>query len=344
MILAKILLYPFSILFGLIIILRNLFFDIGFFKTHKVKVPVISVGNLTTGGTGKTPIVEFFTGYLLRQNKKVAVVSRGYKRSTKGTLVVSDGKLLMQNANECGDEPYQIASKYPDAIVIVDEDKYRSASLAAEKYSCDIILVDDGFQHRKLHRDFDIVVVDVTSPPFEGNLLPAGLRREPFSALKRADAIIYSRWNEEIKFDYDVFASVPLNAKVKFKPSRLISFNAGETLQLDSVVGKKCTAFCGIGNPDSFKRILQAMGLEIITNKVFPDHYLYKSKDINIIKREYSKNKSDLVITSEKDSMRLLNYKNELKDLPVFYIEITAQFIDGEKQILEEINQLITKE
>jgi tetraacyldisaccharide 4'-kinase len=109
-------------------------------------------------------------------------------------------------------------------------------------------------------------------------------------------------------------------------------------------VGKKCTAFCGIGNPDSFKRILQAMGLEIITNKVFPDHYLYKSKDINIIKREYSKNKSDLVITSEKDSMRLLNYKNELKDLPVFYIEITAQFIDGEKQILEEINQLITKE
>lgn len=344
MILAKTLLYPLSLLYGSIIILRNAFFDIGFFKTQKVKIPVISVGNLTAGGTGKTPIVEFFIGYLLRQNKKVAVVSRGYKRSTKGTLVVSDGKLLEQNANECGDEPYQIALKYPDATVIVDEDKYRSANLAAEKYGCDIILVDDGFQHRKLHRDFDIVVVDVTRQPFEENLLPAGLRREPLSALKRADAIIFSRWNEEIKFDHDVFASVPLKAKVKFKPSRLISFNTGESFQLDSVVGKKCTAFCGIGNPDSFTRTLQAMGLETITNRVFPDHYIYKLKDVNLVKQEFSKNKSDLVVTSEKDSMRLLKYKNELKDIPVFYIEITAQFIDGEKQILGKINKLIIKE
>jgi tetraacyldisaccharide 4'-kinase len=344
MIFAKILLYPFSLLYGLIIILRNLFFDIGFFKTHKVKVPVISVGNLTAGGTGKTPIVEFFTDYLLRQNKKVGVVSRGYKRSTKGTLVVSDGKLLVQNASECGDEPYQIALKYPNATVIVDEDKYRSAKLATEKYGCDIILVDDGFQHRKLHRDLDIVVVDVTRHPFEENLLPAGLRREPLSALKRADAIIFSRWNEEIKFDYDVFASVPLNAKVKFKPSKLISFNTGETLQLDSAAGKKCTAFCGLGNPDSFTRTMRAMGLEIITNRVFNDHHLYKSKDINFINKEFLKNKSDLIITSEKDTMRLLKHKNELKDLPLYYIEISAHFIDGEKQILERINELLIKE
>lgn len=344
MIFAKILLYPFSLLYGLIIILRNLFFDIGFFKTHKVKVPVISVGNLTAGGTGKTPIVEFFTDYLLRQNKKVAVVSRGYKRNTKGTLVVSDGKLLVQNASECGDEPYQIALKYPNATVIVDEDKYRSAKLAAEKYGCDIILVDDGFQHRKLHRDLDIVVVDVTHPPFEENLLPAGLRREPLSALKRADAIIFSRWNEEIKFDYDVFASVPLNAKVKFRPSRLISFETGETHQLDSAVGKKCTAFCGLGNPDSFTQTLKELGLEAITNREFPDHYSYKITDINLIKREFTVNKSDLIITSEKDAMRLLRYKNELRDLPVFYIEIVTQFIEGEKQILEKINKLTIKE
>ena len=214
--LLKILLYPFSILYGFIIVIRNLFFDIGIFKTRKVNVPVISIGNITAGGTGKTPIVEYLTQYFLEQNHKVAVISRGYKRKTKGTVVVSDGKLLIYNASECGDEPLQIASKFPEAIIIVDENRYRAAKLAEEKFKCDIILMDDGFQHRNLHRDFDVVVIDVTKPPNKEGLLPSGFKREPLSSLKRADAIIFSRWNDSKKFEIDKFDFCPLTVKAQF--------------------------------------------------------------------------------------------------------------------------------
>ena len=326
--------------YGFIIVIRNLFFDIGIFKIRKVNIPVISIGNITAGGTGKTPIVEYLTRYLLEHNHKVAVISRGYKRKTKGTLVVSDGKLLIHNASESGDEPLQIASKFPEAIVIVDEHRYRAAKLAEEKFKCDIILMDDGFQHRKLHRDFDAVVIDVTKPPDKEGMLPSGLKREQLSSLKRADAIIFSRWNDGKDFEIDKYGFCPLTVKAQFLPKRLVNFGSGETLDLKSIKGKKVTAFCGIGNPNSFFKTLQEIGVEISTKKVFPDHNFYNQNELYLIKHDFLNNKPEMIITTEKDAVRLLEINDKFLELPIYYLEIFTHIVEGEKELLGIINSM----
>lgn len=326
--------------YGFIIVIRNLFFDIGIFKIHKVNVPVISIGNITAGGTGKTPIVEYLTQYFLEQNHKVAVISRGYKRKTKGTVVVSDGKLLIHNASECGDEPLQIASKFPEVIVIVDENRYRAAKLAEEKFNCDIILMDDGFQHRNLHRDFDVVVIDVTKPPNKEGLLPSGFKREPLSSLKRADAIIFSRWNDNKKFEIDKFDFCPLTVKAQFLSKRLVNFRPGETLDLKSIKGKKVTAFCGIGNPNSFFKTLQEIGAELTAKRAFPDHNFYNQNDLYLIKHDFLDYKPEMIITTEKDTVRLLEIKDIILELPIYYLEIFTHIVEGEKEFLGIINNI----
>ncbi|MFH2004154.1 MAG: tetraacyldisaccharide 4'-kinase, partial [Bacteroidota bacterium] len=190
----KIFLLPLSFLYSIIIFIRNLFYDIRVFGVNRVNVPVISIGNLTAGGTGKTPVIEYLVNYFKRKNIKVAVISRGYKRNTKGTLVVSDGSSIIAKPEQAGDEPYQIAVRFQEAVVIVDENRFRGAKLAVEKYKPEVILLDDSFQHRRIHRDLDIVLIDVTKPPHKEYMLPAGLRREPLSSLKRTNVLLFTRW------------------------------------------------------------------------------------------------------------------------------------------------------
>jgi tetraacyldisaccharide 4'-kinase len=305
--LLKILLYPVSVLYGFIIVIRNLFFDIGIFKIRRVNVPVISIGNITVGGTGKTPIVEY---------------------------------LLIHYASECGDEPLQIASKFSRAIVIVDENRYRAAKLAEEKFKCDIILMDDGFQHRKLHRDFDAVVIDVTKPLDNDCMLPSGLKREPLSSLKRADAIIFSRWNDSKDFEIDKFDYCALTVKAQFLPKRLVNIMSGEILDLKSINGKKVAAFCGIGNPNSFFKTIQEIGAEIIAKMAFPDHNFYNQNELYLIKRDFLNNKPDLIITTEKDAVRLLEIKDKILELPIYYLEIFTQLVEGEKEFFGKINTI----
>ena len=182
---------PFSWLYGAVISLRNLFYDTGIFRIEEIDVPIISVGNLSTGGTGKTPFVEFLLRYLLGKDKIVAVLSRGYGRKTRGTVVIDQSTLAHCTAESVGDEPYQIARKFPGAIVIVDESRVRGARIAKEKYRVDAIILDDGFQHRALKRNLDIVMIDGKNPITEMAMLPAGLRREPLVALRRADLLIF---------------------------------------------------------------------------------------------------------------------------------------------------------
>lgn len=338
MVILKIALFPFSLLYGLVISLRNLFFDIGIFKTVKVKVPVISVGNLTAGGTGKTPLVEYILEFLLRQNKRTAVVSRGYKRTTKGTLVVSDGERLLCKADECGDEPFQIAQKFPSSIVIVDEQKSRAAQLAVQKFNCDHIIVDDGFQHRQLHRNLDIVVVDASKPLSRELMLPAGLRREPMRNIKRADIIIYSNWKQ--KSDTLKNTSAKLTARTMLEPRKLVGIQKYDMLELEVLKNKTCVAFCGIGNPDSFERRLKELGLVVKIFKKYSDHYQYDAEDIEILKKEFKEQKTDFVITTEKDFVRLINMKAQITELPLYYLEVAVRFISGEEDFQKKITNI----
>ena len=173
--------------------IRNWLFDIGILKSVDVGVPVISVGNITAGGTGKTPIVENIAKIFIEQGKKVAIVSRGFGRASRGTVVVSDGKNILAKAKDAGDEPLYLAQRFNSVIVVVDEQRVRGAQLAVTKYGAEIILLDDGFQHRYLKRDIDIVLMDSQNSPFVTSLLPAGYRREPLRSLQRANAIIWTK-------------------------------------------------------------------------------------------------------------------------------------------------------
>lgn len=329
---------PLSFLYSIIIFIRNLFYDIRVFGVNRVNVPVISIGNITAGGTGKTPVIEYLVNYFKRKNIKVAVISRGYKRNTKGTLVVSDGSSIIAKPEQAGDEPYQIAVRFQEAVVIVDENRFRGAKLAVEKYKPEVILLDDSFQHRRIHRDLDIVLIDVTKPPHKEYMLPAGLRREPLSSLKRTNVLLFTRWEDEIKFDVSKY-KVPVTGKICFVPSRLVKFDNSEIINADELMNKSCTAFCGIGNPDSFGIILKGLGFKVTSIRIFPDHHYYSTKDLELIKKDFS-SKAEIIVTTEKDYIRLTKYKDELTGLPLYYLEISTRFIEGEGMLDEKLKSL----
>lgn len=182
---------PFSAFYWLGVAIRNLFFDKGILKATKVEVPVISVGNISAGGVGKTPVVEMLVERLKRK-RHLAIVSRGYGRKSSGTIIVSDGKRQLVSVEKAGDEAYQIANKYRNLIVVVDEKRVRGAQKAI-KLGAELIVLDDGFQHRYLARDLNVVVL-TAAEILEGDLLlPAGNRREPIASLERADVVMISR-------------------------------------------------------------------------------------------------------------------------------------------------------
>ena len=326
---------------------RNWCYDVGLFQSVIVNVPVLSVGNITTGGTGKTPFVEYLIRYCLNQKSKVAVLSRGYKRTTIGTNIVSDGMDINGTTETMGDEPFQIAMKFPGIIVVVDEDRARAARMVVDKWKPDVILLDDGFQHRGIVRDLDIVIIDGTKPLLKIPMLPAGLRREPFSSLRRADLLVLSR-------NYGSFSTIesviqkytkkPL-VTVQFKPRRLYEIFANKDIPLSKTGQKSCVAFCGIGNPDSFKETLNEMGFAIKDLIVFPDHHRYNEIDIQEIQRVYKECKAEYIITTEKDAVRLrsINMPESFQFTALFCVEIEAVITKGEKILHDLLQQKLQR-
>ncbi|MDI6767324.1 MAG: tetraacyldisaccharide 4'-kinase [Bacteroidota bacterium] len=338
---------PLSWLYGFIIILRNYFYDIGIFRIDNVAVPVISVGNITAGGTGKTPMIEFIVRYYMRQNKKVAVLSRGYKRTTRGFRVVSDGVNMQGTPETCGDEPYQIAKKFPGAIVLVDENRVRAAKIAKERYNPDVLLLDDGFQHRGIDRQLDFVLIDGAEMPAEIPLLPAGIRREPISALQRADLVILTRTSavdETLKRKFIKYTQAPV-ASIDFKPKRFFELLTGKEVESSEILNASYVAFCGIGNPISFKKILNELGIAILDFKIFPDHHRYNQSDLDNIKIMYEETKAQRIMTTEKDAVRLSSLKTSVvfQSNAFVYIEIHTVVTSGEDILTKLLNDAVSK-
>ena len=194
----NILLLPFSWLYAMVMVCRNLAYDRGVFVVRGPGVPVISVGNLTAGGTGKTPLTEYIVGYLRNKHVRVAVVSRGYRRKSRGVVVVSDGKSVLVDATWGGDEPVQIAAKFPGVPVVVGERRVEAARIAVHALGAEVIVLDDGFQHRGIKRDLDILVMDARKDITSERLIPAGMRREPLNAIRRAGIVAFSRAEDRV--------------------------------------------------------------------------------------------------------------------------------------------------
>lgn len=326
-------LLPFSWLYGFAIAVRNLLYDGGILRVHRVGAPVVSVGNLTVGGSGKTPLVEYIVERLLEERRIVAVVSRGYKRSTRGTVVVSDGRSILASADESGDEPFQIARRYPAVRVVVDEKRVRGAEYAVRELGASVIVLDDGYQHRSIARDLDILVVDVERPPQETAMLPAGYRREPLSAVKRAHAIVYSRWSvgPGVRVE-EYFAGITRAPRFKavFSADYAVPVTGGPRGLARSLSGKKCLGFCGIARPDVFRKSLVECGAALKDFLTYPDHYAYTLGDVDRIVKRGIDLGVELFATTEKDAVRLSEsmVKRFRSALPLYYVEVRAEIIE----------------
>ncbi len=341
----NILLFPFlyflSIIYRIITDIRNLCYNTGIFKIHKYSIPIISVGNITTGGTGKTPFIIYLIEKFNGLYKNIAVVSRGYGRESKGLQIVSDGDGNIVDANVGGDEPVLIAGKFPNIPVIVSEDRKKGIELAVDKYNADLVLLDDAFQHRKVHRACDIVLVNANYPISKDKILPLGNLREGANSLNRADFILITKIdntnNIQDQIDYlKNFKSEVFLAK--YSNSNITKLNLDSEKNIVDLKDTPIIAFSGIADPDSFKLDLQKSGLILKEFMSFKDHKKYEKKEIYKLINVAENHKCKNIVTTEKDLVKL-NMKN-FEKYNLFVVAMKIEVLD-EKMFLKKIQKCI---
>jgi len=337
------LLIPFSWLYGLGAAAMNAVYDAGFIASQRGPVPVISVGNLTAGGTGKTPLVEHIASALAERGRTVAVVSLGYGRKTRGVVVVSNRGSVKADATTGGDEPVQIARKFPTLSVVVGERRIDAVEAAVRECGADVVVLDDAFQHRAIARDLDILVMDARKNPMREALLPAGMRREWLSGIRRAHLVGFSRsspgadpaWAAELPRGKAFGGTFAYRTVI----TRFASFPGGETLGRMSLGGKRFMAFSGIGDHSSFMASLGSEGIAVASDRRFRDHHVYTADDAAAICRRAKG--TDGLITTEKDMVRLLAapaVAHVLTDsAPVTYAVAGIEVIRGEETLREAV-------
>lgn len=334
-----IILWPLSELYKCVMMLRNRLYDLRKLSSVRLKTKVISIGNLTVGGTGKTPLVERLAGFLRDKGYKVAVLSRGYKRKEKKAVLVSDGKEIKVSPEEAGDEPFLVATHLSNVSVLVGQDRVKTGRLAVRTQRCDFLIMDDAFQHRRVKRDLDIIVLDSTNPWGNGRLLPAGPLREPLSSLSRADVIVFARVDEVSGVEENVFQVRKFtHAPILFashRPVEWVSLKNEKTFPLEFLKEKKVLGFAGIGNPASFRKTLEKVGVEIAYFFRFRDHHWYKKRDLERIIQKAKEIEADAVVTTEKDGIKVSRAK--MDDIPIYFLKIEFEIQEG----VEEIKRLL---
>jgi tetraacyldisaccharide 4'-kinase len=306
----RLLLFALSLLYAAGLYLRRLFFGLLIFKRNTISCPVISVGNITLGGTGKTPTVIQIAELLLRQRRRPVVVSRGYGRNDESEItVVSDGRSVLVDTQTGGDEPVLIASKLPGIPVIVAKKRYQAALLALQRFNPDAVILDDGFQHIQLKRDLDIVLLDAGNPFGNGNLFPAGILREPLCALKRAHAVLITKMDNtaDVKALKETIKQIT-QARIftsRQVPVDLIDYRSNETKPLSALRGSRVLALSGIAQPASFTTLLKSLGADIVATYTYPDHFVYQKSDLAAFFQKTADEKISMIVTTEKDAIRL---------------------------------------
>ncbi len=312
------LLAPFGIIYGRIVDLRNYLYDRGVFKSHDLGARTISIGNLTIGGTGKTPLVALVAAMLAENGEKVCILSRGYgRKNEKLRVLVSDGEAVLADAETAGDEPVELARKLiGKAIVISNANRVAAAKWAKEKFGITAFVLDDGFQHLRARRDLDIVCIDATNPCGNGRTLPAGILRESLKSVKRADVIVITRSDQTEQIE-DVEArlrkingSIPMfRSTSQIEHFCLLEEFLAKTQRTQSEIAGPLFAFCGVGNPDSFFGSLEKAGVELSGKTSFADHHKYHQADLERIESEARRFEAAAVITTAKDAVKLKGLK-----------------------------------
>jgi tetraacyldisaccharide 4'-kinase len=301
-----------AIPYGMAARLRALLYDWGWFTQRRLPVPVLSVGNLTLGGTGKTPLVIALTDWLLAQGKRVAILSRGYRRnSTDPCLLVSDGERLLVGPNEAGDEPFLMAQRCPKAIVAVGADRYQLGDWVLQRFPVDCLVLDDGFQHLGLYRDVNLLLVDATDVEGLAALVPAGRLREPLRAAARATAIVVTRADVPAQVGevghrlQASLGAMPDPIQVVFRPESLVSVVTGSVQPLPWFKEKRVLLCSGVGHAGSFRSLVERTGVRVLDEVVYADHHAYTRRDVERLNARAAELQAELVVTTEKDACKL---------------------------------------
>jgi tetraacyldisaccharide 4'-kinase len=312
-------LYLLSLPYGGAVRARSLFYSLGLLKTRTLACPVISIGNITVGGTGKTPLVMALAKGLMEKGISVAILSRGYRGKRISKPVVSDGKAIFLSPQESGDEPFLMARACRGVPVLVGKDRFTNGRIALQQFGVRGLLLDDGYQHLSLHRNINILLIDSHIGFGDHTLLPRGILREPLSHLRRTDIFLLTKVENPQTVQ-------PLERKIHqihpssqvfhshYEPVSLVSPNDDEE-KLDSLKGRKILALSGIANPVYFSSMLRQCGAEIIGEAVFPDHHPYTPEDLSSV--EEKSKRADCIVATEKDMVKL-------KELDIRHLAIRA--------------------
>ena len=332
------LLLPFSLLYALIIVIRNKLFDIGFLKSSAFDLPVICIGNLAVGGSGKTPVTEYLVNLL--KGKRIAILSRGYGRDTKGFVLANPSS----TANSIGDEPLQYYHKFPNITVAVCEDRTKGINLL--KIDHDVILLDDAFQHRKVRAGLNILLFEFSKFASSQFLLPAGNLREPFNGFKRSDLVLITKspmQSNETERNHicNKFNSAPkipvLFSYLNYQEMRPVYLSLNSAPKLTNQI--RVHLLTGIANPIPLVEYIKQQSSDIIHHE-FPDHHSYSLRNIVNLVNDFSNDPAinKVIVTTEKDAMRLLDasIKELLLDLPIFYLPIQIVIDESGRQIFDQ--------
>lgn len=318
--------FPYRMAMGL----RNKAYDWGLKKSYRSNLPVISVGNLSVGGTGKSPVVSWIARWLRDREVRVAILSRGYGKLSEG-----------QN-----DEALELELQHPDVPHLQHWDRVASAHLAEEELDMEVLLLDDGFQHRRIDRDLDIVLLDATDTDAAHWPLPGGLLREPMASLRRAHAVLLTRVDQcpaarltGLRQQVQFHAPKAQILEACHRPSCLRVY-PNESRSLPTLQGAKVLAFCGIGNPKSFFQTLESLGAKVLDHRVFPDHHAYDHDDVDSLAAWVAAHaQADLVVCTMKDWVKIQT--PEIGGRALAAIQIELQLLSGEQQLDQLLEDLL---
>ncbi|HRI80936.1 MAG TPA: tetraacyldisaccharide 4'-kinase [Opitutaceae bacterium] len=319
---------------------------------------VVVVGNLTVGGTGKTPVVEKFARALQERGRKVAILSRGYKSKAPPVWkrwwwalthaaeppprIVSDGRTILLNSEEAGDEPYMLARNLPGVIVLVDKNRVKAGAYAIRRFGCDTLVLDDGFQYLPLKGRLNLLLVDKTNPFGNGHLLPRGILREPIKHLRRASYVFLTKSNGERDPDLEALIQkhnpgVDL-IECAHRPKYLQRLGSAERQPLDYLKGRRVAAFCGIATPESFEKFLRDLGAKLVARERYLDHYRYVDEDFDGLLELARREGADCLVTTEKDAVRIPADREWT--LPLYYLRLEVEILHGAADFDEAVGRI----
>ena len=342
-----------SCVFAAIVGVRYLLYRIGLLPRFPLGVQVISIGNVTAGGTGKTPVTEIFARTLASEGRKVAILSRGYRRKeapfwqrmftqvVTPPLVVSDGRRVLLDAATGGDEPYMLASNLPGVAVVVDRNRVKAGRYAIKRLGCDTLILDDGFQYQKLKHSVEVVLVDSTNPFGNGNMLPRGILREPARNLKRADIIFLTKCRGDVSAVKEEVRKYNTTAEIvecNHTPRVLKDVWSREEYPLEWLQGKTVCTLSGIASPKGFENSLRHLGAKVVWCERYADHHRYDASEILYALNRTADMGADALVTTEKDAVRFPRF--ETVPVRCLYLRIAIEILAGGENFEEIINRI----